>query len=130
MKSKKIIWSVVALLAAAAILVGAYFLFRPQADSGAKTITVTVIHGDGTEKDFVCHTDRVYLGQVLTDEKLVEGTDTEYGLMIHTVDGEKASWEEDNAYWALYVGDEYALTGADSTPVADGDRFKLVYTQG
>ena len=130
MKNKKIIWSVVALLAAAAILVGAYFLFRPQADSGAKTITVTVIHGDGTEKDFVCHTERSYLGQVLTDEKLVEGTDTEYGLMIHTVDGEKASWEEDNAYWALYVGDEYALIGADSTPVADGDRFKLVYTQG
>ena len=67
---------------------------------------------------------------MLVAEGLVEGDDSEYGLMIHTVDGEKASWEENGAYWALYVGEEYAMTGVDSTPVSDGDTFKLAYTIG
>lgn len=130
MKNKKIILALVALVVLAAIVLGVYFATRPQTAQGAKTITVTVVHADGSTKDFTYHTDEEYLGAVLVAEGLVEGDDSEYGLMIHTVDGEKASWEENGAYWALYVGEEYAMTGVDSTPVSDGDTFKLAYTIG
>ena len=130
MKNKKIILALVALVVLAAIVLGVYFATRPQTAQGAKTITVTVVHADGSVKDFTYHTDEEYLGAVLGAEGLVEGDDSEYGLMIHTVDGEKASWEENGAYWALYVGEEYAMTGVDSTPVSDGDTFKLAYTIG
>lgn len=130
MKNKKIILALVALVVLAAIVLGVYFATRPQTAQGAKTITVTVVHADGSVKDFTYHTDEEYLGAVLVAEGLVEGDDSEYGLMIHTVDGEKASWEENGAYWALYVGEEYAMTGVDSTPVSDGDTFKLAYTIG
>ena len=57
-------------------------------------------------------------------------TSDEYGLMITTVDGEQAVYETDGAYWAFYVGDEYASLGVDQTPIADGDSFSLVYTVG
>ena len=44
------------------------------------------------------------------------------------VDGEKAVYEEDNAYWAFYEGDAYAQLGIDLTPIADGAVYKLIYT--
>ena len=71
--------------------------------------------------------DAEYLAEVLLAEKLVTGYDSEYGLTIESVDGETADWNTDNAYWSLYIGDEYATTGASDTPVTDGAVYKLVY---
>ncbi len=97
---------------------------------GAKTITVIVVHQDGTEKTFEYQTNQEYLGETILGEKLVEGEEGPYGLTIHTVDGETASWEENQSYWALYVGEEYATTGADGVALTDGGVYKLVYTIG
>ena len=130
MKNKKLIIALAAFAAVIALLAGVYFGTRPAASEGAKTITVAVTHQDGTEKTFTCHTSEEYLGAVLLAEKLAEGEDSQYGLVIDTVDGETASWEENQSYWALFIGDEYAATGADTTPVTDGGLYKLVYTIG
>lgn len=130
MKNKKIILAAVAVVAVIAIMLGVWFATRPETSEGAKTITVTVVHKDGTSKDFTYHTDEEFLGPVLLSEGLVEGEEGPYGLAISAVDGEGAVWETDKAYWALFVGEDYATTGADSTPIADGDTFKLVYTLG
>lgn len=130
MKNKKLLIAAVALVVLIAVMAGVYFTARPTTESGAKTISVTVIHADGSEKQFQYHTDEEYLGPVLLAEGLVEGETGPYGLTIYVVDGEKADWNENQSYWALYVGEEYATTGADSTPVKDADTFKLVYTIG
>lgn len=130
MKNKKLILAVVALVAVVALFFGVWLATRPETTQGEKVITVTVIHADGTSKAFTYDTDAEYLADVLVAEGLVEGDNTEYGLTIHTVDGEKASWEENRSYWALYIGEEYATTGASATPVNDGDTFKLEYTIG
>lgn len=130
MNNKKLILVAVALVTAVAVMLGAYFATRPETSQGAKTITVTVVHKDGTEKVFEYNTDEEYLGPVLLDEALVVGENGPYGLMISAVDGEVADWNVDQGYWALFVGEEYAVTGADTTPINDGDSFKLVYTIG
>ena len=130
MKNKKLIPGVAALVAVVAILIGVYLATRPETTAGAKTITVTVVHSDGTEKTFTCHTDEEYLAPVLMAEGIAEGEEGPYGLTINAADGETASWEESKSYWALFIGEEYATTGASSTPVNDGDAFKLVYTIG
>ena len=130
MKNKKLIIAAIALVAVAAIFLGVFFATRPATSQGTKTFTVTVVHADGTSKDFTYSTDEEYLGAVLEAEGLIAGTDSEFGLMIDTVDGERAVWEESGAFWAMYVGEEYAMTGADTNPVNDGDTFKLVYTLG
>ena len=130
MKNKKIVIAAAALVVVIAILVGVAFASRPQTSEGAKAITVTVIHMDGTEAVFAYDTDEEYLGPVLLAEGLVEGEEGPYGLTISAVDGETASWEENQSYWALYVGEDYATTGADGVALTDGGSYKLVYTLG
>lgn len=125
--NKKMILAIVALVAVVGILLGVYFLTRPETQQGAKEITVTVVHKDGTEKTFTYHTDEEYLDKVLIAEGLMEGHDDQYGMVIDKVDGEAAVWEVDKAYWSLYIGEEYATTGISATPVYDGSVFKLVY---
>lgn len=130
MKNKKILIAAIVIVALIVVMAGAYFAARPAVAEGAKTISVTVVHADGSEKQFQYRTDEEYLGPVLLAEGLAEGENGPYGLTIYVVDGEKADWNENQSYWALYIGEEYAATGADSTPVKDGDSFKLVYTIG
>lgn len=92
------------------------------------SITVEVTHADQTTKTFEYTTEAEMLGEVLVEEGLVVGEETEYGLMISEVDGEQAIYEVDNAYWSLLINGEYAQTGADSTPVEADTVYSLVYT--
>ncbi len=130
-KTNKRRWwiALVALIVVAAILAGLYFLFRADPPEGDKTVTVKVVHADQSEKEFTYETDDEYLGELLTEEGLVEGEVSEYGMYITKVDGEQAVFETDNAYWALYENGEYASTGADQTVLDNGDEFSLVYTK-
>ena len=130
MKNKKVWIGLAALVAAICLMATLYLTAREQAVDGMKSITVTVIHKDQSRKDFSYKTDAQYLGEVLLAEKLVEGENSEYGLMINAVDGETADWNVDQSYWALYIGEEYATTGADTTVLTDGGTYKLVYTIG
>lgn len=133
MKNKTWIWITAAVLALALLVTGMvalYVKFRPQTEAGTKSFTVTVIHKDGTEKEFSYTSSEEYLGTVLQTKGLIEGEEGPYGLMISTVDGELADWNMDQGYWALYVGEEYATTGIDTTPIYDGASFSLVYTIG
>ena len=130
MKNKKILIAAIVIVALIAVMAGVYFAARPAVAEGAKTISVTVVHADGSEKQFQYRTDEEYLGPVLLAEGLAEGEDGPYGLTIYVVDGEKADWNENQSYWALFVGEEYASTGADTTSIKDGDSFKLVYSIG
>ena len=150
MINRKTLIALAALVALASIMLGIWLLTRPQpstpgvttaattpGNSGTttapvytKTITVLVVHGDGSEKTFTYHTNEDYLGAVLVAEGLIQGDDSAYGLMVHTVDGETADWNVNQSYWALYIGQDYAMTGADTTPINNGDTFKLVYTIG
>lgn len=90
--------------------------------------TVTVVYADGTSKDFSYETDEEFVGPVLEAAGLIKGNAGPYGMEITHVDGVKAVYTEDNAYWAVYEGEEYAMQGIDTTPVTDGGVYKLVYT--
>lgn len=128
--NKKVLLAVIALVVVAAVMVGVYFATRPEPVDGSKSITVTVVHKDGTSKDFTYHTDEQYLGPVILNEGLVEGSMGDYGLYITAVDGETADYSVDQGWWGLYVGDEMATTGADAVVIEDGGIYKLVYSIG
>lgn len=130
MKNKKMILAVIALVAVIAIMAGVFFLTRPETSQGDKTITVTVVHKDGTSKDFTCQTDEEFLGAVLVAEKIVEGEHGEFGLYFNTADGETADYIADGGWWQIFVGEESATTGADGIAITDGGVYKLVYTIG
>lgn len=130
MKNKKLIIAVVVLAVVIAAFAWIWTGSQEKTVEGAKSITVTVIHKDGTEKNFTYNTNEEYLGSVILSEGLVEGETGEYGLVISAVDGETADWNVDQSYWALYIGEEYATTGADGIVLTDGGVYKLVYTIG
>lgn len=130
MKNKKMILIAVALIACVAVMLGIYMATRPETVAGSKTITVTVVHKDGSEKVFTCQTEEEKLGPVLVAEGIVEAAYGEFGLYFNTADGETADYSVDGGWWQIFVGEESAVDGADKIVIADGDTFKLVYTIG
>ena len=128
MKNKKLVFAAIALAVVIGLMAGVWFATRPETEAGSKAYTVTVVHKDGSVKDFSYRTDEEYLAGALLEEGLISGEEGPYGLTIITVDGEDAVWATDNAYWAIWIGEEMAMTGASETPVYDGSSFKLEYT--
>lgn len=129
-KNTKIALAVVALVVIVAAMLAAYSLTRPQTQEGSKGFTVTVVHADGSSREFSYRTDEEYVGKVLIAEGLISGEEGPYGLYIQVVDGETAIYEENGAYWAFYENGAYANTGIDLTPITDGQNYSLVYTVG
>lgn len=129
MKNKKTVLAVIALVAVIVIFAGVYFATRPEASLGSKAFTVTVIHADGSSKEFEYRTDAEMLGAFLEEKGLISSEGADEG-MFHTVDGEKADWNVNKSYWAFYLGEDYAMTGIYDTPITDGAVYKLVYTLG
>ena len=127
--NKKLIIALVALVLVAALMVGVFVLTRPEAQEGSKTITVTVVHKDKTQREETFRTDEKYLGPLLVAKGLIPEGNIVSG-MFDTVDGEKADWSVDEGWWAVYKGDEMTATGINETPIADGDHFFLIYTNG
>ena len=107
-----------------------YGMFSPQPAEGDKAIQIQVVDDKQQSTDYQIHTDASYLRQALeeTDGLTFSGTEGAYGLMIETVNGITADWEQNQAWWSIYVNDELANYGVDNQPVADGDRFRLQYT--
>jgi hypothetical protein len=128
-KSTKIGIGVVALVAIIAILLGVYKATRPETTEGAKTVTVAVIHGDGSENDFELHTDAEYLADALIDNGVVEDNQTEWGLYILTADGETAD-ESQQQWWCLTQDGEMTSVGASEQPINDGEHYELTFTEG
>lgn len=128
---KKIIIGVICLLVLVAVFGVCFKVFGPKATKGAKHVTVEVVNSEGAATDYELDTDAEFLRQAmdeLGDQGFsYEGTDSEYGVMISAINGETADYATDGAYWALYVNDEYGMYGADSQPVADGDKYTWTY---
>ena len=127
-KQTKIIAAAVALVVVIGLLLGLYFVTRPETQDGTKDFTVVVVHGNGDTKEFRYTSDEEMVGTVLIEDGLIQGTEGQWGMYISHVEGERAVYEEDGAYWAFYIGDEYATESVELTPIQDGATYKLVYT--
>ena len=97
---------------------------------GSVTLTVKVVDANAVESTFTVKTDADNLADALLDAKLVDGEDGAYGLYIKYVNGIRADYDLDKAYWSLQKNGEMMMSGASDTPVADGEQYELVYTAG
>lgn len=102
---------------------------KPGETAQVLKFTVTVVHADGSEKAFSYETTETKLGDYLEAQGLIDSEGADDG-MFHTVDGEKADWNENQSYWAFYLGEEYAMAGIYDTSITDGTAYKLIYTIG
>ena len=131
MKNKKFLGAGV-FIVLIAILAVLFFTFSEKPVEGSKSITIEVIGKAGKSTEYALQTDAAYLKQAMeeADGLTFSGTEGDYGLMIHTVNGDKADYNVDKSYWSFYVNGEYCNYGIESQPVEDGDAFQIVYTIG
>ena len=70
---------------------------------GSKTITIDVVYKDGKEDSYHVTTEAQYLkgaADAIPELTLAGTVTAEYGLMITTVNGVRADYTQDGAYWA------------------------------
>lgn len=127
---KKIALAVAALAVVVAVFAIVYVNFKPKAVEGAKTVTIEVVDNNETSTVYEVHTDAEFLQQAMdeADGLTYGGTESEYGLMVDTVNDVRADYTEDGAYWAFYVNGEYCMYGIAEQPVLDGEAYQIVYT--
>ncbi|SDB65777.1 DUF4430 domain-containing protein [Butyrivibrio sp. INlla16] len=130
---KPLIIGAIILVALIAVFGVVYTLNKPATHTGSKDIVVEVTGSDGKTTDYKLSTDAEYLIQAMDELSSngsgfsYSGSDSEYGIMIEYINGEKAIYAEDAAYWSLYVNGEYGQYGADSQPVESGDTYTWAY---
>lgn len=101
---------------------------KDKGDSSEKTITVTVVDDEGERTVFTIKTASPNLRGALEQEKLVQGDDGEYGLYIKVVNGLRADYDLDGAYWRI-TKDGVDTASVDSTIIKDGEKYELTYTK-
>lgn len=129
MKKKSTVIAAVVLVVLIAVAGLLYVKFKPATTQGEKEITVVVVHADKTEKTFTYQTDAEYLREVLEDNGLIAGDESEYGLFVKTVDGETAD-DSKQQWWCITKGGESLNTSVDQTPINDKDQFEFTLTEG
>ncbi len=121
------------LLSLVIIFATAYLFNKPAAKVGSKDIVIEVVGSNGKTTDYDLTTDADFLIQAMDELSAngsgfsYSGTDDKYGVMIKIINGEKADYDKDGAYWALYVNGEYGQYGADSQIVENGSTYSWTY---
>ena len=90
---------------------------------GATVFAFEVVDLEGTQTSFEVHTDETMVGAALLNAGLIAGDNSEYGLYVKKVNGIELDFEKDGAYWAFYVDGEYAMSGVDTTEIAEGSAY-------
>lgn len=125
--NKKLIIGIIALVAVIGIMAGIWFATRPKAEDGQKTITVEVVHKDGTTNTYTIKTKADVLADAMNEQNLL-GED--FSGMYYTIDGETTDYSVDESWWCLYIDGEQSNDGANTAVVKDGSVYKWVYTIG
>lgn len=129
MKGKKILGVIVLAVLIAAMAV-TFIAFREKPVEGEKSITIEVIAEDKTSTVYEVDTDAEYLLGAMEDAEglTFEGEEGPYGMSISSINGVRADYTLDGAYWGFFVSGEYCNYGVSQQPVEDGDSFQIVYT--
>lgn len=105
--------------------------FREKPVEGSKGITIEVVNSKEESVVYELQTDVKYLEEAMNEAKeqgfTYEAEEGPYGLSVSVVNGEKADYNTDGAYWAFYVNGGYCNNGISTQPVEDGDAFEIVY---
>lgn len=90
---------------------------------GQKEVKIDVVIGEDSVT-ITLLTDLPNLGAALFAEELVNAPS-----FFDTLNGVKADWEKDQAYWAFYKGEEYMTVGVADTAISGGEHYRFVYTK-
>ncbi len=133
MKTKKII-TIISIALIIGLIAGFGFTWyitqqTKKSDDGLKELTIVVEDNKGNETSYTENMDVATLREAMEKMKDFEfdGNDSEYGMMVTTVNGLVADYNKEGAYWAFYLNGKYCEYGIEQ-PVNDGDIFRIEYT--
>ena len=128
--NKKLLLGAGILVALIAVFAVIFTLFSAKPVEGSKAITIEIVNKAQESTVYELKTDAEFLRQAMDEAEglTYDGSESEYGMMVSTVNGEIADYNVDQSYWGFYVNGEYCNYGIDTQPVYDGDAFQIVYT--
>ena len=85
MRGKKVWLPAAVLIVAAALLLGLWYVNRPQGQAGEKTVVVEVIHADESSREFTYQTSQEFLGPLLLEEGLAQGEEKKRFLAVEDI---------------------------------------------
>lgn len=128
MKNKKLIGLLTGILLVVIVAFAVIMVKnKPETQKGEKEILVTVVYEDKSEKEFRIDTDAEFLGDALFEEKLIKEDEYKSGYYTY-IDGVRADYNEDGAWWCVTKGGEMTDKGMNELPVTDGDEFEITHT--
>ena len=98
-----------------------------EVGQGEKTYYLRIVAED-MDITLTVHTNETKLGKSLRQIDIVAGEESEYGLYIQTVNGVRADYDKDKAYWAIKVDGEMSMVGVDDVDIEEGKTYELAYT--
>ncbi len=122
---KKIIGVVIFVLVVAALAL-VYNATKDNVQIGTKNITIQLVDQDGKTEEYKLSTNAEYLQGAMNDSKIEYET---ADGMVMVVNGLRADYVLDGAYWCFYVNGTMCNFGIADQPVSDGDSFEIVYTR-
>jgi len=96
--------------------------------SGSTAFTFIMIDGEENVTSWNVKTNESTVGDALLEVGLIEGTVSDFGLMVSHVNGIRADFNEDSAWWAFYIDDEMAMAGVDATEIEEGVIYAFIYS--
>lgn len=127
--SKRSIVASVILLAVIIFMAVSYIELKPRGIPGEKTITVEVVHKDGTRKSFDITTMEQFLRPALDSIELIDGQDSGYGMFLTTVDGEVADSNVEE-WWGTFKDGKLTSFSIDQQPIADKEKYEIRFITG
>lgn len=113
------------------LLIAVYMLAKPVPITGSKNISVDVVYQNGITDHYQIATEAQFLLEALRSipDFQIDGTTTvEFGLMVTTINGRRAEYQKDGAYWALYCDGEPCNYGVSKQTISDEENYAFKYT--
>lgn len=130
MKNKKIIISLSVVLAIIiAAFAGIYIATRQETNTDKKTISVSVVFADKSNKNYTIETEAEYLADALNEKGLLDSKEYEKSDGMYTyIAGERADYNLDGSWWCVTKSGEMTSVGMNEQVIADGDSFEITNT--
>jgi len=116
------------MLVALAACVGTENGYEEDLSGAPRSIAITVVYEDGSSEQLEFLTTYAYLGDALLEAGLVEGEQGSMGLMISHVNGVRADFLLDGAWWQFFVNGEASMTGVSDTRIDPSTTYEFRFT--
>ena len=93
----------------------------------AKEISVTIVYEDKSEKAIEIKTEAEFLGEALFEKGLLKEDEYKTGFYTY-IDGIRADYNKDKAWWCVTQDGEMTNKGMNDLPIKDGDKFEITHT--